>query len=241
LLLTSIPFFKEVIIASFDCPHCGNRNNEIQSAGEIHEMGSVYTVKAATKRDLNRQLVRSEFCTITLVELELTIPPSPQKGQLTNLEGVIQDVIRDLSIAQPVRMHTDAETYDKIEILLGKLAAIAPPDDQASNDDDPIPNFTVRLDDPSGNSFIEPSAELGLKDPKWSKRQYTRTREQDVLIGLAEAEPEAAVPKTLTDDMEYRPDEVYSFPDRCNSCGATLETFMKKVDIPHFKVSTRPL
>lgn len=35
LLLTYIPYFKEVIIASFQCDHCGERNNEIQSAGEI--------------------------------------------------------------------------------------------------------------------------------------------------------------------------------------------------------------
>jgi len=35
LLLTYIPYFKEVIVVSFICDHCGNRNNEIQSAGEI--------------------------------------------------------------------------------------------------------------------------------------------------------------------------------------------------------------
>jgi zinc finger protein len=35
LLLTYIPYFREVIIASFQCDHCGERNNEIQSAGQI--------------------------------------------------------------------------------------------------------------------------------------------------------------------------------------------------------------
>ncbi len=35
LLLTYIPYFKEIIIASFQCDHCGERNNEVQSAGEI--------------------------------------------------------------------------------------------------------------------------------------------------------------------------------------------------------------
>jgi ZPR1 zinc-finger domain len=33
MLLTSIPYFKEVIIMSFRCEHCGASNNEIQSAG----------------------------------------------------------------------------------------------------------------------------------------------------------------------------------------------------------------
>lgn len=35
LLLTTIPYFKEVIIMSFRCEHCGTSNNEIQSAGSI--------------------------------------------------------------------------------------------------------------------------------------------------------------------------------------------------------------
>lgn len=35
LLLTSIPFFREVIVMSFRCDHCGATNNEIQSAGTI--------------------------------------------------------------------------------------------------------------------------------------------------------------------------------------------------------------
>jgi len=35
LLLTSIPFFREIIVMSFRCEHCGFSNNEIQSAGMI--------------------------------------------------------------------------------------------------------------------------------------------------------------------------------------------------------------
>lgn len=35
MLLTYIPYFKEVIVVSFQCDHCGARNNEIQSAGQI--------------------------------------------------------------------------------------------------------------------------------------------------------------------------------------------------------------
>ena len=35
LLLTSIPYFREVIVMSFHCDHCGTHNNEVQSAGTI--------------------------------------------------------------------------------------------------------------------------------------------------------------------------------------------------------------
>ena len=38
MLLTSIPFFREVVVMSFRCEHCGFQNNEIQSAGTIRRM-----------------------------------------------------------------------------------------------------------------------------------------------------------------------------------------------------------
>ena len=41
MLLTVIPYFKEVILMSFKCEHCGNSNTEIQSAGEIQRESSL--------------------------------------------------------------------------------------------------------------------------------------------------------------------------------------------------------
>lgn len=43
LLLTTIPYFKEVIIMSFKCEHCGTSNNEIQSAGSIRRTPAQWT------------------------------------------------------------------------------------------------------------------------------------------------------------------------------------------------------
>uniref|UniRef100_A0A8D0AGJ6 Zinc finger ZPR1-type domain-containing protein n=1 Tax=Sander lucioperca TaxID=283035 RepID=A0A8D0AGJ6_SANLU len=48
LLLTKIPFFKEVIISSFSCAHCDWSNTEIQSAGRIQDQGVCYTLKVKT-------------------------------------------------------------------------------------------------------------------------------------------------------------------------------------------------
>lgn len=33
LLMTKIPFFKEMLISSFACNECGNKNNEVQFVG----------------------------------------------------------------------------------------------------------------------------------------------------------------------------------------------------------------
>jgi hypothetical protein len=35
MMLTSIPYFREIILMSFRCEHCGGENNEIQDAGTI--------------------------------------------------------------------------------------------------------------------------------------------------------------------------------------------------------------
>ena len=42
LLLTRIPFFREVVLMSFSCPHCGFRNSEIEPAATIAEQGCRY-------------------------------------------------------------------------------------------------------------------------------------------------------------------------------------------------------
>lgn len=45
LLLTKIPFFKEIILSSFECEHCGYQDNSIQSAGRIQDKGVKFTLK----------------------------------------------------------------------------------------------------------------------------------------------------------------------------------------------------
>ena len=44
LLITRIPMFREVVLMSFECPHCHNSNNEIQSGALIQDDGVRYTL-----------------------------------------------------------------------------------------------------------------------------------------------------------------------------------------------------
>lgn len=46
LLMANIPFFKDIIIISFECEHCGERNNEVQFGGKLADQGVVFTLKA---------------------------------------------------------------------------------------------------------------------------------------------------------------------------------------------------
>ena len=67
LLLTMIPHYKEVIISSFNCDLCGFSNNEIQSGSVIQEKGLKLTVTISNERDLSRQLVKSDYATLTVL------------------------------------------------------------------------------------------------------------------------------------------------------------------------------
>ncbi|GJN90140.1 hypothetical protein Rhopal_003139-T1 [Rhodotorula paludigena] len=234
MLLTVIPYFREVIVVSFRCEHCGYKNNEIQSAGEIQPLGAIYTVKCTARDDLDRQLVKSEHCTISIPEYQLTIPAG--RGQFTTVEGVLADTVRDLLHDQPLRKIQHPDVYEKIEELVHKLRQIVPDADaddeastttaSASRSDAPMPAFTLKLDDMSGNSFVETRG--GLADPKWSKREYGRDREQDERLGLKHDDAQDKA-------TSHYPEEVLSFPGVCSLCGSELETLMKKVNIPHFK------
>mmetsp|Transcript_34300 Transcript_34300/g.103375 ORF Transcript_34300/g.103375 Transcript_34300/m.103375 type:complete len:87 (-) Transcript_34300:4-264(-) len=39
LMMTKIPLFREVIISSFSCDACGEKNTEVQFGGETQERG----------------------------------------------------------------------------------------------------------------------------------------------------------------------------------------------------------
>lgn len=144
--------------------------------------------------------------------------------------------------------------YTKIESILDGLREILADDDddeeeeavgpvsskKESKKDAPLRPFTVRLDDPSGNSFIEFVG--SMSDPKWNMRTYHRTREQNVELGLVA--PDEAV-ATANDDeektgggLEGENEEIYIFPGSCSSCGHPSNTLVKKVNIPYFKVSS---
>ncbi|KAJ6498025.1 zf-ZPR1-domain-containing protein [Mycena vitilis] len=255
LLLTTIPYFREVIVMSFRCEFCGATNNEIQSAGAIRPEGTVYTARILQRPDLDRQIVRSETCEIYIPEYELTLPAS-KRGQLTTVEGLIRDVVADLSMDQPLRRIQDPEGYGKIDVLVGKLKEILGDEEEEEEESDapkiqvgtaaqklhlPMPAFTLKLDDPAGNSWIEFVGSMA--DPKWNMRTYPRTFQQNVDLGLVAAPEEGQPLATLKEEaqdesgeaVEDENEEIFVFHGVCSSCGHPLDTLMKKVVIPYFK------
>ena len=86
------------------CEECGFSNNEIQSGGVIR-----VKVVISSERDLSRQVVRSDFATVTVPELE--IPPKGQKGETSTMEGILARTVAALEQDQPVRRHILSSKY----------------------------------------------------------------------------------------------------------------------------------
>lgn len=218
----------------------------------------MYTIHVLNRSDLDRQIVKSNNCTVVIPEYELTIPPG--RGQLTTIEGLIRDIIVDLSGAQPLRRVQSPEVYEKIESIIRKCRAVVGDDEEqedaeenathavktskrASEIDEPLQPFTVRLDDPTGNSWAEFVGSMA--DPKWNLRTYHRTRQQNVELGLVaedEVPAELVAPtEKEAEEVAHEPtpigkEEIFTFPGTCSSCGHPCSTLMRKVNIPYFKV-----
>lgn len=50
ILLTKIPFFKEIIIMAFECPHCGYRNSEVQPGQSLADQALRVEVSVTTAK-----------------------------------------------------------------------------------------------------------------------------------------------------------------------------------------------
>lgn len=164
LMLTKIPFFKEVLISSFCCEECGYKNSEIQPAGALETHGVSIQVKMIRRTDLDRDVVFSEYCTVKFEELDLEIPPS-KKGQVTTVEGLLKTAYDGMSMTQEQRRLTDPDTSQKLDGFLQKLK------EYMNGDQFPL---TLVLDDPSGNSFVK-NPYAPSDDPQMKKKKYLRT------------------------------------------------------------------
>ncbi|XP_015610065.1 zinc finger protein ZPR1 [Cephus cinctus] len=226
LLLTKIPYYKDVVLMSFECEHCGFQNNEIQSGGKIAEKGIRQTLKVSTPRDLNRQIVKSDYTSVKIPELDFEIPAQSQKGEITTVEGIINRSIAGLEQDQEQRRKENPETAIEIDLFLSKLRALKLLEEP----------FTITLEDITGNCYIE-NPNAPLKDNQCTITHFTRSEEQNHMLCIF-PENDTALLKPL-EEGEFTYDqlqgEVLSFPTNCPECNSPCETNMKMTNIPHFK------
>lgn len=232
IMMTKIPFFKEMIVMSFRCDKCGYRNNEVQSGGKVELNGVRVIAIVDGTRDLNRQVVKSEHCTVRIPELDFEIPSQTQKGSMTTIEGLIMKASADLKMTAEMNKEQNPEwaaqvlafCEEKLEKIIER-------------------KFNLELNDPSGYSTIE-NLHLPYPDPKLEIRHYGRTKAQDQALGFYTEEDKADVFGTAPNADELKgqgvdlTNEVVEFNERCISCNANVVCRMKLVQIPFFKEIT---
>ena len=227
--LIHIPFFKQILLESFSCEHCGLKNTSVKSAGEIQEKGTKYTFRIEDGNDFQRQIVRTDSAVFKIEDIDLEAPKGA--GQLTNLESMLSTILVDLESDQPVRKKENPTLHDALDEIIKKLIKML------SGCAFPI---TISLDDPSGNSFIEPSPQD--KDSKYIRTDFLRTHEQNVALGLAVDEDEdekvngqAEEGADPMDGVGILDNQIYEIPAECPACSKACTVNMKRVEVPHFK------
>lgn len=236
MLLTKIPFYKETIIASFSCEHCGYENNEIQPAGEIEPNGCKITLEIKSPKDLNRRVVKSDRTNVKFVELDFEIPAQSQKGEVTTIEGIIDRSINGLEQDQPIRRIEHPDVAAQIDAFVDKLRNLKSVDTP----------FTIVFEDISGNCRVENICAPN-PDPDCSIVHFIRTKEQNHELGMftqtelndePTTEKNTNILKPIAEDewpLEELHGEVLQFETDCPSCQSKCETNMKLTNIPHFK------
>lgn len=208
---------------SFDCEHCGFQNNEIQNSGKIAEKGIRITLQIKTARDLNRQVVKSDYTCIKIPSLDFEIPSRSQKGEITTIEGIIERTINGLEQDQPERRKKYATAAFQIDEFLEKLKKLKSLEQP----------FIMIFEDISGECYVE-NPKAPLKDEEYSIIQFKRTKEQDHILGIYTENSEDTLLKPIKEGeytLEQIEGEVLSFRTNCPECNCPCETNMKLTSI----------
>lgn len=214
---------------SFYCEHCGFKNNEVQAAGEIQQQGINYSFKLDHADDLERQIVKSDTAVLKIEDFDLDVELPPGRGRLTNVEGILSEVLKDLEDGQKKYKKKDPELFEKLGTVVQNLIKMI---NGAKG--------TISLNDPAGNSWIEPSQSDSSLKGKYVRKQYPRTPEQNAELGLGEGKANedganAAENGGGMDNVNIVEGQAYDFPIECPGCTNPAVMVMQMVNIPHFQ------
>ena len=186
---------------------------------------------------MEREVIKTETATFRIEDLDFEIPSG--HGKITNIEGILSEILTNLEAGQKARKTEEPEFFEKIGKICQKLVEMMIGRDMP---------FTVSLDDPAGNSWIEPSTQDDEKG-KYVRQEYPRTQEQNAVLGLGEADQVSAtematahiVPQIKSDgsdpmaDVEILDGAVYGLDSACPGCSKPAKLNVQLVNIPFFK------
>lgn len=178
--LTSIPHFKEVVIMATVCDYCGHKTNEVKSGGGIEPKGKKITLRVTESADMSRDVLKSETCSLIIPELDMEMGSHALGGKFTTLEGLLknaQEQIEQNPFFYGSMATGDSATKEDKE----RLASFKDRLNQMIEGEE-LP-FTVVLDDPSGNSYLQ-NVYAPEDDPEMIVEHYERSWQQNEDLGL---------------------------------------------------------
>ena len=207
----------------------------MQSAGEIAERGVKNVLVMRELDDFQRQVVKSDTAVFRVEDLDIEIPPG--RGRLTNVEGMLSEILSDLDLGQGKRKEEAPEVYEKIETIVNQLVGMI----QGT-----VFPFRISLEDPAGNSWLEPS--LADTPGTFIRTEYDRTAEQNAALGLGAEENDGeegstgqVVPQVSEDQgggmegVDIMDGVMYTLPCTCPGCTKKAHMNIQMVNIPYFK------
>merc|ERR1719220_3372021 len=228
------------------------------------ENGVKLTFTMNDKRDLHRNCVRSQYCTVSIPELEFEIPVGKDnKGIFTTIEGLLNRAFDDIERDQPLRKIQHPEIAAQIEAFLATAR------EKCGLNEGGVPSTTIVFQDPSGNSYID-NPHAPFPDNRLRVDYFVRTKEESQAMGYGLEEEEGSKElETLAEDVEQiqlgnelneegedgekntdeqkgpelpeahggldLQDEVFTIASNCPNCNAVCEANFKTVKIPFFK------
>ncbi len=170
-------------------------------------------------------MVKSDTAVFRIEELDFEVPAG--RGRLTNVEGIISTLLSSLEAGQTGRRKRDQpEYYNQIDTLAVQplVKLLKGPNEFPC---------TISLDDPAGNSWIEPSSTDSIAQGKYVHQQYPRTHEQNKELGLGETVPQDD--GGGMEDVDILEGKTYDLPTSCPGCTKIAQLLIQKVNIPYFK------
>jgi len=176
--VTTIPYFKEIIIMATTCDICGHKSNEVKSGTGIAPKGIRYTLVMNDPIDLTRDILVSETSSLAIPDIDFELSSSKSiGGRFTTLEGIFTTLKTQLTtIIMPFSSgdsHDSNTDKNRMTAFINDLSSIL----------DGKKFVTIILDDSAGNCYLQNIC-APEPDPQLTIEHYERTYEQNDLMGL---------------------------------------------------------
>lgn len=117
-----IPFFKEICIICFLCPHCGYKDSEVKTVGEIGEKGKRIILRVNEEADLNRDVFKSESAKVSIPEIEFELMPGTLGSFYSTVEGLLDKILEGFKERNPfVGDSASVESKVNFDIFLAQM------------------------------------------------------------------------------------------------------------------------